>query len=69
MKQRKFRQPFSVMPIYKMFNGQKYQQMGIYPNNDLMLYDLQRWATKHNILLKIENCEMKNKVRLWSRPK
>lgn len=69
MKQQHFKNSFSIIPISKMFNGQKYQLMGIYPDKEEILYDFKRLANKHNILLKIENCEMKNKVRLWSRPK
>lgn len=60
----------TFIPFFKMFNGKKYQPMGVYSDNESMLYDLERWASKYNILLQVEKCELdKNKVMVWNREK
>ena len=56
---------FCLENVSKIFDGKKYQFIGVYPQNEDLVMDLRRIHKKHGFTLKIENYG--NEIKLWKR--
>ena len=54
--------------VYKIFDGKKYQFLGLYPNKKELHFDLQRIHRKYGFDLKFENID-KYSTKVWRRRK
>ena len=54
--------------VYKIFDGKKYQFLGLYPNRKELHFDLQRIHRKYGFDLKFESVDKCN-TKVWRRKK
>lgn len=52
--------------VSKKFRGKKYKFMGIYDNDDNLVWDMKRVHKKHGYDIKIDQLE-DNQVQIWKR--